>query len=403
MLRPITMTPALPSKTVKPTVVRARWATAAIFFFNGVGVASWAVRIPAIKDALHLSDGTLGLVLLAIALGSLVSMPFVGRLCERLGSGWVTTALSLLYALTLTLPALAGSVFVLVPALFLLGATNGGLDVAMNTQATSTEHGYRRPILSSFHALWSVGSLIGAAAGGLFATLGVLPAVHLGAIASLCLVAFLIASRFLLPHDLHDEASSEAENSKAPTSSKLNLTPGLLAIGGIAFAALLGEGAIGDWSAVYLSKSLAADAGLAATGFTAFQFSMAALRFAGDELRARLGDGRVVLLSGLVAMTGLGFGLIVNQLWALLIGFALVGAGFAVIFPAALGLVSKLETRSRGPAIAWVSTVGYAGFLVGPPLIGLLSEATSLRIGLATVAVAGAAIAALSSLVRAGR
>jgi MFS family permease len=402
MLRPITMTPVFPSSIVKPTIVRARQATAAIFFFNGVGVASWAVRIPAIKDALHLSDGTLGVVLLAIALGSLVSMPFVGRLCERFGSGRVTTALSLLYALALTLPTLAGSVFTLVPALFVLGATNGGLDVAMNTQATSTEHGYRRPILSSFHALWSVGSLIGAAAGGLFARLGAIPEVHLGAIALLCLVAFFIASRFLLPHDLHDEESSEAANSATPAAG-LNLTPGLLAVGGIAFAALLGEGAIGDWSAVYLSKSLAADAGLAAAGFTAFQFSMAALRFAGDELRARLGDGRVVLLSGLVAMTGLGFGLIVNQLWALLIGFALVGAGFAVIFPAALGLVSKLETRSRGPAIAWVSTVGYAGFLVGPPLIGLLSEATSLRVGLATVAVAGAAIAALSSLVRARR
>ena len=126
---------------------------------------------------------------------------------------------------------------------------------------------------------------------------------------------------------------------------------------------------------------------------------MATLRFAGDGLRARYGNARVVRISGLVAAFGLGFGLLVHQLWAALLGFALVGAGFAVIFPAALGLVSKLDSRSSGPAIAWVSAVAYAGFLVGPPLIGLLSEATSLRVGLAAVAVAGAIIAVLSSFV----
>jgi MFS family permease len=377
--------------TLDSRAVHARVATSAVFLLNGFAVASWAVRIPAVREALKLSDATLGLVLLATAVGSLVSMPVIGRLCASFGSSRVTLALSLLFALALPLPALAGSLEWLAVALFLYGATNGGLDVAMNTQATTVERRYHRPILSSFHALWSVGSLLGAAAGGIFARLEFSPALHLGIVASVIAIGFLIASRFLLRCD--GEAETE-------TPARLHLNLGLLALGGVAFFALFGEGAIADWSALYLRDELRADEGLAAAGFAAFQLSMAALRFAGDTLRARLGDARVVLLSGILAALGLGFGLIVHQLWAALIGFALVGAGVAVIFPAALGLVSRLDGASRGPAIAWVSAVGYSGFLVGPPLIGLLSEATSLRVGLAAVAMAGACIAALSSLVQ---
>lgn len=365
-----------------------------IFLLNGLAVASWAVRIPAVREALSLSDGTLGLVLLSAAVGSLVSMPIVGRLCARYGSSRVTTWLSLLFACAVPLPALAGSLETLVLALFIFGATNGGLDVAMNTQATTIELAYKRPILSRFHALWSVGSLLGAGVGGLFAHWEVAPAIHLGLIAVLIALAFIVAARYGLA-DPHME-------SEVNLPSSLRLNPVLLALGGVSFCALLGEGAIADWSALYLRDGLGAASGVAATGFVAFQLSMAALRFAGDGLRTRYGDAQIVRISGLVAAFGLGFGLIVHQLWAALLGFALVGAGFAVIFPAALGLVSKLDSRSSGPAIAWVSAVAYAGFLVGPPLIGLLSEATSLRVGLSAVAVAGAVIAALSSFVKPG-
>ncbi len=377
---------------LEPRVAFARAAVSLIFLLNGFAVASWAVRIPAVREALKLSDGTLGLVLLAAAVGSLVSMPIVGRLCSTYGSSRVTTWLSVLFACAVPLPALAGSVETLVLALFVFGATNGGLDVAMNTQATTIELAHRRPILSSFHALWSVGSLLGAGVGGLFAHFAVAPNIHLALVAVLIAAAFIFACRYGLA-DAHMESTSSVPSS-------LRLSPVLLALGGVSFCALLGEGAIADWSALYLSDGLGASDGVAATGFVAFQISMAALRFAGDGLRAQYGDARVVRISGLVAAFGLGFGLLVHQLWAALLGFAFVGAGFAVIFPAALGLVSKLDSRSSGPAIAWVSAVAYAGFLVGPPLIGLLSEATSLRVGLAAVAVAGAVIAALSSFVK---
>ena len=377
---------------LEPRVVYTRAAVSLVFLLNGFAVASWAVRIPAVREALKLSDGTLGLVLLAAAVGSLVSMPIVGRLCSTYGSSRVTTWLSLLFALAVPLPVLAGNVETLVLALFIFGATNGGLDVAMNTQATTIELAHERPILSSFHALWSVGSLLGAGVGALFAASKVAPSIHLGLVAVLIALGFIFASRYGLADAVDDSPLS------VPSSFRLNTV--LLALGGVSFCALLGEGAIADWSALYLRDDLRANEGVAATGFVAFQLSMAALRFAGDGLRARYGDARVVRISGLVAALGLGFGLIVHQLWAALLGFALVGAGLAVIFPAALGLVSKLDSRSSGPAIAWVSAVAYAGFLVGPPLIGLLSEATSLRVGLAAVAVAGAMIAALSSFVK---
>ncbi len=377
--------------TLEPHAVHARTATAAIFLLNGFGVGSWAVRIPAVREALSLSDATLGLVLLATALGSLVSMPLIGRLCALYGSRRVTLIISVLFAMALPLPALAGRIEFLALGLFLYGATNGGLDVAMNTQGTTVERAYQRPILSSLHAFWSTGSLLGAAAGGVLTGLGFSPATHLEIVALTIGIGFLIASRFLLRGD--GQAATE-------TPARLQLNLGLLALGGVAFCALFSEGAIGDWAALYLKDDLGVDEGLAASGFAVFQLSMAAFRFAGDTLRARLGDARVVFLSGMIAAVGLGFGLIVHQLWAALIGFALTGVGVAVIFPAALGLVSKLNSAARGPAIAWVSAVGYAGFLVGPPLIGLLSEVTSLRIGLAVIAVAGAGIAGLSSLVQ---
>jgi MFS family permease len=373
------------------SLVVARWAVAAVFFLNGFAIANWVVRIPAVSAALNLSTGSLGLVLLAAAVGALVSMPVVGQLCSRFGSKQLTLFCSLGFALLTMLLALASSVVLLVLALFFWGALNAGLDVAMNTQGTTVERGFGRPVLSGFHAFWSVGSLFGAAVGGVFARFDVVAGVHLGIVGGLVLVAFFVVSRFLV---------LDVQDSDSEVKSGLKLSVGLWALGAIAFCALLGEGAIADWGALYLKNSLGADAGLAAAGFAAFQMCMAAFRFAGDGLRLRFGDARVVLLSGVVAMFGMALAIVFDQIWVVILGFGFVGAGFAVIFPAALGLVSKLESGSSGPAIAWVGGVGYSGFLVGPPLIGLLSEFVSLRFGLLAVLLAGVAIAGLSKLVR---
>ncbi len=376
---------------IAPTLILGRWAVAAIFFFNGFTIANWVVRIPDVSQALNLSTGTLGLVLLASAVGALVSMPMVGRLCVQFGSRRLTLLCSLGFAISTIFLALSPNVGLLVFTLFIWGASNAGLDVAMNTQGTTIEQGFERPILSSFHALWSVGSLLGAAIGGVLASFGLAAGLHLVLIGLLSLIAFFVLSRFLI---------ADIQPTQTQSQPKLKLSSGLMALGAIAFCALLGEGAIADWGALYLKNSLGADAGLAAAGFVAFQFCMAIFRFTGDQLRLRLGDARVLLISGLVATFGMVLAVTPNLVWTTIIGFGFVGAGFAVIFPAALGLVSKLEQGSSGPAIAWVSSIAYSGFLVGPPFIGLLSEVVSLRFGLLAVLLAGAVIAVLSKSVK---
>lgn len=376
---------------IAPSLILGRWAVAAIFFFNGFTIANWVVRIPDVSQALNLSTGTLGLVLLASAVGALVSMPMVGRLCVQFGSRRLTLLCSLGFAISTIFLALSPNVGLLVFTLFIWGASNAGLDVAMNTQGTTIEQGFERPILSSFHALWSVGSLLGAAIGGVLASFGLAAGLHLVLIGVLSLIAFFVLSRYLITDPQPMETQSQP---------KLKLSSGLMALGAIAFCALLGEGAIADWGALYLKNSLGADAGLAAAGFVAFQFCMAIFRFIGDQLRLRLGDARVLLISGLVATFGMILAITPNLVWTTIIGFGFVGAGFAVIFPAALGLVSKLEQGSSGPAIAWVSSIAYSGFLVGPPFIGLLSEVVSLRFGLLAVLLAGVTIAVLSKSVK---
>ena len=376
---------------IAPSLILGRWAVAAIFFFNGFTIANWVVRIPDVSQALNLSTGTLGLVLLASAVGALVSMPMVGRLCVQFGSRRLTLLCSLGFAISTIFLALSPNVGLLVFTLFIWGASNAGLDVAMNTQGTTIEQGFERPILSSFHALWSVGSLLGAAIGGVLASFGLAAGLHLVLIGVLSLIAFFVLSRYLITDPQPMETQSQP---------KLKLSSGLMALGAIAFCALLGEGAIADWGALYLKNSLGADAGLAAAGFVAFQFCMAIFRFIGDQLRLRLGDARVLLISGLVATFGMVLAITPNLVWTTIIGFGFVGAGFAVIFPAALGLVSKLEQGSSGPAIAWVSSIAYSGFLVGPPFIGLLSEVVSLRFGLLAVLLAGVTIAVLSKSVK---
>lgn len=371
--------------------VHARWATSAVFFLNGFAISNWFVRIPAVSEKLGLSLAALGIVLLASAIGALAAMPIAGRLCAKYGSKPVTTFLSMGFALSVVFPALASSTIALVVALFVWGALNAGLDVAMNTNGTSVEHAYNRPVLSSFHALWSVGSLAGAAVGGLFAAADISIVIHLLWTAAIVFAGFVIASRFLIEDHYHLEEDKK---------EGLKLSTGLLALGGVAFCALLGEGAVGDWSTLFMKNSLGASAGLAAAGYATFQLAMAIFRFAGDALRTRLGDARVVWMSGIVASSGLAIVVVFNQIWSAIIGFGLVGVGVAVIFPAALGLVSKIEKRSSGPAIAWVASVGYAGFLVGPPLIGLIANQTSLRFGLMVVMLAGFTISLLSNYVK---
>ena len=377
------------------TLTRARMAVAAIFFFNGFGISNWVVRIPTVREALGLSDGGLGLVLLSTAVGSLLAMPFVGALVGRYGSRPVTTVLAWFCGLTLFLPGLATSPWWLAAFLVLLGAGNGGVDVAMNAHGTTVETRYGRPILSSFHALWSVGSLLGASTGAAFAGAGIAPNVHLSVIATVLLVGFTIASRFLLPANA-DQTHGTHDAPREP----MRITAPLLALGAIGFLALLSEGSVADWGAVYLRDTLKSSEGFAGLGFAAFQTTMAIFRFAGDGLSQRFGATSLIRIGGGLCALGMAVALILAQPWAALIGFAISGAGISVLFPSALSLVSRVPGIQSGAGIAWVASVGYAGFLVGPPMIGGISDLSSLPVGLSTVILAGVLIVTLAGAVR---
>jgi MFS family permease len=368
----------------------ARAAVLAVFFTNGVVIGTWVVRIPAIKERLGLGEGLLGVVLLGAAVGALVAMPVVGALVSRFGSRRVVGVSALALTVALPMPGLAPSLLLLVPAVVLLGAANGGLDVAMNAQAVAVERGYGRPIMSSFHAAWSFGGLGGAALGGLLASRGIGPLPHFAAVAVLAAIACVVAYGALLP--------SGADASEEGTPAFARPTRALLGLGIISFCVLLGEGAMGDWSAVYLDDTLRTGPGFAAAGYAAFSLSMAFGRLFGDRFTELLGPATLVRACGAIAAAGLGIALAAAQPLVALAGFACAGAGFSIVFPTALSATGR-TAGPTGPALAAVTTAAYTGFLVGPPFIGFLAELTGLGYALYLVVALSTAIIILAGAV----
>jgi MFS family permease len=368
----------------------ARAAVLAVFFTNGVVIGTWVVRIPAIKERLDLGEGMLGVALLGAAVGALVAMPVVGALVSRFGSRRVVGVSALALSVVLLTPGLAPSLPLLVLAVVLLGAANGGLDVAMNAQAVAVERGYGRPIMSSFHAAWSFGGLGGAALGGLLASRGIGPLPHFSAVAVLAAIAFVAAYGALLP--------SVADASQEGTPAFARPTRALLGLGIISFCVLLGEGAMGDWSAVYLDDTLRTGPGFAAAGYAAFSLSMAFGRLFGDRFTELLGPATLVRACGAIAAVGLGIALAAAHPFVALVGFACAGAGFSIVFPTALSAAGRTGGPT-GPALAAVTTAAYTGFLVGPPFIGFLAELTGLGYALYLVVALSTAVIVLAGAV----
>jgi len=352
---------------------------AAIFFINGAVIASWFPHIPDLKARLGLSDGGLGLVLLGMATGAVLALPVAGWLAGRLGSRALTSVSAMGLCAAVALPALTPTVALSVAALGLLGAWNATLDVAMNAQGILVEDRYGRPIMSSFHALWSLGGLVGSGAAAAAMALGVSARAHVVIVALLSLAAVGMAVRRLLP-------AAPAQNHAGPIFTLP--PPSLLGLGLLTFCALLAEGAIGDWSAVYLRDSLGAPPATAAAGFAAFSLAMALGRLLGDRLARRVGAAGLLRLSSALAAGGLAMSLLVGRPAISLLGFGLVGFGVANQIPILFSAAGRARSIPSGTALAAVATTGYLGYLAGPPLIGLAAEAAGLPAGLAIVCAA---------------
>jgi MFS family permease len=369
----------------------ARFAVATAFFVNGAVQANWVTRIPAVQEELNLSAGALGAALLGLPVGLVAIVSVTGWLVARFGSRLVTRSSAPLYCLTLILLALAPNLPLLFLALVAFGAGAGALDVAMNTHGVAVERRYGRPILSSFHGLFSVGGLVGAAAGGAVVSLGIGTTQHLLGTGLFLGIVALAASRWLLPSNA--DAARTAPTFALPSWS-------LVGLGVVAFCALLGEGAMADWSAVYLQGEIGTGPGLAAAGFAAFSLTMAAGRLTGDRINQRLGPTTLTQLGGTVAATGLLAALVTDRSVVAILGFACVGVGFSTIFPLVVSTAGSDASMSSGPALAAVTTVGYFGLLAGPPLIGFAAEFVTLRGSLGIVMVLSVIIALLAGNVR---
>lgn len=375
--------PSLPLSLPPARVEAARRALGLVFLANGALFATWAVNIPGIRDALKLSEAQVGLAVLAIGLGSLFTMPLTGGWTARFGSHRVTSVCVVACMLSLLLPFFAPSLLTLAVALALLGAANGALDVAMNAQGVTVERRIERPIMSRLHAAFSLGGVLGALLGTLL--VGRVPMLaHIGLVVVLTTAAGLWAGRHLLP-DLPPAEETES------ASSVLGMGPAVLLLGALCFLGMLAEGANYDWAALYYRDVLGLGEGLSGIGYAAFVTTMTLGRWFGDALRGHLGDERIVRGGALLTALGLGGALLARDPFLATLGFALSGLGLSNVVPVLYGAAGH---ALAGPGIARVATIGYTGFLLGPPIIGFIAQAVGLPAALG-LALVGAALVAL--------
>lgn len=356
---------------------RVRWALHASFLLFGLVFGTWVSRIPAIQNALNLDDARLGLALLNMSVGAIIAMPLTGWAIRTWGNAHVVRVAMALLFLWLPVLAFAPDFLLLCLALLCFGMVFGVVDVSINAYAVAVEANLGRSMMSTLHGLFSVGGLLGAGITVLLAAAGLGVRSHF-----LLVSAGLVGSTLLIGRGV---SPVSAHNGDAPL---FVLPPRkVLGLGLFSFCVLLSEGAVADWSGVYLEDVLQASAAVAAGGYAAFSIAIAAMRLRGDVLIERFGAVNVVRAGCLFAAVGMGAALLGNTIPALLIGYASVGAGLAVAFPAALSSAGRTPGLAPGVAIGAVATAGYGGLLTGPPLIGAVSEAVSLRAGLALVCV----------------
>ena len=352
---------------------QARVAASVIFFLSGWILSSWVSRIPTITDKLDLSNGVTGITLVAIAIGSILTFPRAGRLVAHRGSSPVAIAATAILVLSLPLIGVAPHVLLLIPLLLLLGVGNGGMEVSMNSQGVEVERFLGTNIMSSLHGCYSLGAFIGALVGAGFAALDIAPVIHFSIISATGLIALLVVKSGLIPDTAHEVTEATAPSFVLPPRA-------LWVLGMVAFSAAVCEGAIADWSGLYLDDQLETSAGFAALGFAAFQLAMLIGRFSGDELVRRFGPVKIARRGGLVAGIGLGIAIAIGLPIPALIGFMAAGIGLAVAFPLAMSAAGNYSGLPSARSVASVATVGYIGFLAGAPTLGWFAELTSLRV-----------------------
>ncbi|WP_433217120.1 MFS transporter [Dactylosporangium sp. CS-047395] len=369
-------------------MIRPALGTALVFTASGAVVGGWVARIPAVVERLSIGPGELGRALLALGIGSLVSMPVTGRACRRFGSRAWVAGTSIVATAALAAAGFAGTLWALSGALFVLGLAYGSWDVAMNVQGSFVDRCAGREWMPRYHACWSLGSIGGAAAGALAARASIGAGTHLAVAAAVSLAVTYAGLALYL-----DERAGTEEPSGGPRA-RFRVSRVILLIGLVTFCATVAEGAAGDWLALYLHTGRALSQADAALGYTMFAVAMTAGRFAGSTAVARLGRAGAVRLGALLGVAGIAAAVLAPGTLPLYAGALLWGLGICLVFPAAVSAAG--ETDRPADAIALVTSIGYGSILVGPPLIGALAEVIGLGRALLGLTVLSAAIALLA-------
>ncbi|WP_160107538.1 MFS transporter [Pseudomonas izuensis] len=357
-------------------------STRVAFFIAGFGIAAWAPLVPYAKARAGLDEGTLGLLLLSLGVGSILAMPMAGILATRFGCRKVATGGTLLICLALPLLATVSSIPAMIAALFLFGAGLGTVDSTVNLQAVIVERASGRNMMSGFHGMFSLGGIVGAAGVSALLGLGLSPLGATLVVMVLLLVALAKAAPHLLPY------GSESSGPAFAVPRGI-----VLFIGGMCFIVFLAEGAALDWSAVFLAQERGIDTAYAGLGYAAFALTMTVGRLTGDSIVRRLGATRVIVFGGVTAALGLLLATFAPGWEAALVGYALLGAGCSNIVPVLYTAVGKQTVMPESIAVPAITTLGYAGILAGPAVIGLIAHGSSLSFAFGLMAVLLVAVA----------
>ncbi|MEM6964101.1 MAG: MFS transporter [Bacteroidota bacterium] len=361
-----------------------RIAVCVFFFVNGFLYANWTARLPEVQRFFDVSNTRLGTMLFTIAIGAVVAMPITGWLTVKFGSMRVTQTTGLIYCSLIPLLIFTPNLTIASISFFAIGLMAGSMDVAMNGQAVFVERAYKKPIMSSFHAVFSVGMALGAGAGAIFAKMDIALFSHFLMVAIVGVVANVWAATNLIDDRpsvaKSEESSEEEEHFMLPTKA-------VLPLGIVAFCAMTGEGAMADWSAIFMNKVLAQTESYSALAFGAFGTAMTIGRIFGDGWTTRFGKSKLLIYSSIFSMAGLALVVLTPLPELAFVGFFLVGIGLANVVPIVYSTAGNLKGIEPSVGIAMATTVGYAGFFVGPPTIGFLSDQFGLRLGLCFVLV----------------
>lgn len=356
----------------------ARKASLLIFLVCGIGLSSWAPMVPFAKINLGLDDAALGLVLLSLGAGAILTMPFTGFFINKFGSRKVMLVSAIMIAIALPILLLTKSAPELAAILFIFGASIGSIDVAMNSHAVLVQEKYGRHIMSSFHGMFSLGGLAGSIGLGFLIKMGLSPSV--AAVSISVMLVVIAGSQYQYLFAKSEEKSVDSFSFSLPTGP-------VIALGLMCFVFFLAEGALLDWSAVFLQFNRNFEPSMAGLGYAVFSVAMAVMRLTGDKIIHKIGSSKVVLYGALVASAGYFIAVLIPWPGAALIGFALVGLGAANVVPVFFTAAGNIPGIAPSVSLPAVTTLGYMGQLAGPAMIGFIADAFSLPIALGFVGV----------------